>query len=147
MPALSSPAAGGVSAVSPVSPDVSTPPPPVISPVVVAADTADAADGQVPNQLKQLKTKVTERVKKSEGKPDTIIWDVRVGVALFNVYRTPIGDRELFTLSYRLDGKRYRQVVPTLAAAIDAAKAKIAAEAEEAAAKTPAGKKAAAKAA
>src|ERR1017187_8454357 len=102
MPAMSSPAAGGVSAVSPVSPDVSTPPPPIILPDAVPAipaDTAaDAADGQVPNQLKQLKTKVTERVKKVEGKPDTIIWDVRVGLAFFNVYRTPIGDRELFTL-------------------------------------------------
>jgi integrase len=124
MPAMSSPAAGGVSAVSPVSPAVSTPPPPVISPVAVPADNADTADSQVPNQLKQLKTKVTERVKKVEGKPDTIIWDVRVGLAFFNVYRTPIGDRELFTLSYRLDGKRYRQVLPTLAEAIEAAKAK-----------------------
>ena len=65
-----------------------------------------------------------ERVKKTPGKPDTIIWDVRVGLALFNVYRTPHGNREFFTLSYSLDGKRYRQMFPTLALAIDAAKAK-----------------------
>ena len=123
-PAILSPAAGAAPVASSVSTSESPAPPQASLPVVVAADAADAADGQVPNQLKQIKTKVTERVKKTEGKPDTIIWDVRVGVALFNVYRTPIGDRELFTLSYRLDGKRYRQVVPTLAAAIDAAKAK-----------------------
>ena len=84
-----------------------------------------APDGNcVPTQLKQIKTKVTERVKKTEGKPDTIIWDVRVGLALLNVYRTPHGSRELFTLSYSLDGKRYRQMFPTLEQAIAAAKAK-----------------------
>lgn len=88
------------------------------------ADTASAADNAVPTQLKQIKTKVTERVKKVQGKPDTVIWDVRVGLALFNVYRTPIGDRELFTLSYWLDSKRYRKVFPTLDQAIDAAKVK-----------------------
>ena len=36
----------------------------------------------------------------------------------------PIGDRELFTLSYWLDSKRYRKVFPTLDQAIDAAKDK-----------------------
>ena len=126
-PAISSPAAGAVPVVSIVSPSVTTPPQEVFSPVAVADDSADAveiAGGALPTQPKQLKTKITERVKKIAGKPDTIIWDVRVGLAFFNVYRTPIGDRELFTLSYRLDGKRYRQVLPTLAEAIDAAKAK-----------------------
>ena len=83
-----------------------------------------AAEGQTNVQLKQIKTKVTERVKNVKGKPDTIIWDVRVGLALLNVYRTPIGERELFTLSYWLDGKRYRQVFPTLNQAIEAAKDK-----------------------
>ena len=104
----------------------SSPPQKISSPTdaVETTDPAEPAGGEVPTQLKQLKTKVTERVKKSEGKPDTIIWDVRVGLALFNVYRTPIGERELFTLSYWLDGKRYRQVFPTLAQAIEAAKAK-----------------------
>jgi integrase len=106
---------------------VSAAPPQNTSPPTDAPETTEPpepAGSEVPNQLKQIKTKVTERVKKSEGKPDTIIWDVRVGLALFNVYRTPIGERELFTLSYWLDGKRYRQVFPTLALAIDAAKAK-----------------------
>ena len=126
-PAISSPAAGAVPVVSIVSPSVSTPPQAVFPPVAVADDSADAAEfavGALPTQPKQLKTKITERVKKIEGKPDTIIWDVRVGLAFFNIYRTPIGDRELFTLSYRLDGKRLRQVLPSLAEAIEAAKAK-----------------------
>jgi integrase len=123
-PATSSTAAGVAPVVSSIFPSGSTPPQAIISPPAVADDTANAADGQVPNQLKQIKTKVTERVKKVKGKPDATIWDVRVGLALFNVYRTPIGDRELFTLSYWLDGKRYRQVFPTLNQAIDAAKVK-----------------------
>lgn len=82
------------------------------------------APGYAKTQLKQLKTKVTERVKKVKGKPDSIIWDIRVGVATFNVYRTPIGEREMFTLSYWLNGKRHRQVLPTLDQAIEAAKQK-----------------------
>jgi integrase len=130
-PANSSTASADSTVVSAASTSGSAPVSPVpqqnISPPTDAAatpDPAETAGSEVPNQLKQLKTKVTERLKKSEGKPDTIIWDVRVGLALFNVYRTPIGERELFTLSYWLDGKRYRQVFPTLAQAIDAAKAK-----------------------
>lgn len=94
-------------------------------PQLFSTESSPAADGNdLPTQLRQIKTKVTERVKKTPGKPDTIIWDVRVGLALFNVYRTPHGNREFYTLSYSLDGKRYRQLFPTLALAIDAAKTK-----------------------
>ena len=109
MPAISSAASGSATVVSVVCPSVSTSPPQNYPPVAdAAADAADAPAGEVPTQLKQIKTKVSQRVKKAAGKPDTIIWDVRVGLALFNVYRTPNGDRELFTLSYWLAGKRYR---------------------------------------
>ena len=81
-PAISSPAAGDSSVASvvstPVSVPVSTSPPQVFLPV---AEAADAADEDGPAQLKQVKTKVTERIKKTAGKPDNIIWDVRVGSA------------------------------------------------------------------
>ena len=112
--------ADGAVVVSVDSMPVSSAPPQLFS-----TESSPAADGNdLPTQLRQIKTKVTERVKKTPGKPDTIIWDVRVGLALFNVYRTPHGNREFYTLSYSLDGKRYRQLFPTLALAIDAAKTK-----------------------
>ena len=38
-----------------------------------AADASGTPDSEVPTQLKQLKTKVTQRLKKAMCKPDTII--------------------------------------------------------------------------
>lgn len=85
--------------------------------------TTDAADsGGLIVQPKQLKSKVTERLHKADDGTMRKCWDVNVGSALLRVYFTPNGDRELFTMSYWIDGKRKRQVLPTLDAAITEAK-------------------------
>ena len=76
-------------------------------------------------RLKQVKTVVTEITKerKSNGTTKTITqWKVRVGSAISEVYSTPTGERELFTLSYWVDGQRKREVFPSKEAAIEAAR-------------------------
>ena len=49
-------------------------------------------------------------------------WEVRVGSAISKVYSTPTGGRELFTLSYWVDGQRKREVFPSKESAIEAAR-------------------------
>jgi integrase len=72
---------------------------------------------------KQLKTKITERVKRDdEGNIVSRCWDVQVGSALLRVYSTPSGNRELYTVSYWVDGQRKRQVFPSYDKAIAEAK-------------------------
>src|ERR1043166_9602180 len=63
-------------------------------------------------RLKQIKTVVTEITKerKSNGTIKIIkYWEVRVGSAISKVYSTPTGERDLFTLSYWVDGQRKRE--------------------------------------
>jgi integrase len=74
-------------------------------------------------KIKQVKTKVSERTKKARDGSVSKCWDVQVGSALVRVYFTPSGERELFTVSYWVDGQRKRSVAPTLELAIAAAKA------------------------
>ena len=63
---------------------------------------------------KQVKTKITERVKRNDkGEIVSRCWDVQVGSALVRVYLTPSGKRELYTVAYWVDGKRVRQVLPS----------------------------------
>jgi hypothetical protein len=69
-----------------------------------------------------VKTKVTDRIRKEKDGSETKSWEVRLGSALLKVYFTPSGSRELYTISYWIDGKRKRQVFPTLEAAIAEAK-------------------------
>jgi len=72
---------------------------------------------------KQVKTKVTERVKRDDkGNVVSRCWDVQVGSALLRVYLTPSGKRELYTVSYWVDGQRKRQVFPSYDKAIAEAK-------------------------
>lgn len=61
---------------------------------------------------KALKTKVVEEV--VDGKPR---WKVITGSAIVKIYLTPSGSRELYTVSHWVDGKRLRQVFPSLEAA------------------------------
>lgn len=101
-------------------------PPAVVSLVPVPAPVKDGAESTPDNrldvQLRQVKTRVTKRIKKRAGETDTEIWDVRVGSALLTVYFTPSGERKLFTVSYMVDGKRKRQVKSSLDLAIEEAK-------------------------
>jgi integrase len=77
----------------------------------------------VPNKLKQLKTKVTVRIKRDkDGNIISKCWDVQVGSALLRVYLTPSGERQLYTVSYWVDGQRKRQVLPSLEKALAEAK-------------------------
>lgn len=117
IPATSSPPSGGADALpSGVSP-VSTPAP------VSSGAASTPVEPRLDVQLeKQVKTKVVKRIKKKEGEPDKEIWDVRVGSALLTIYFTPSGERELFTISYMVDGKRKRQVKSSLDKAIEEAK-------------------------
>jgi len=73
-------------------------------------------------KLKQVKTKITERRKKNGDGSESKSWDVQVGSAVARVYFTPSGERELFTVSYWVDGKRKRSVLATLEKAIAEAK-------------------------
>jgi hypothetical protein len=100
-PATSSLESGGAAVLpADVSP-VSTP-----APVNYGAESTAAGDVLDVQLAKQVKTKVIKRIKKQAAAPDKEIWDVRVGPALLTVYFTPSGDRELFTISYWVDGKR-----------------------------------------
>ena len=90
-----------------------------ISAAPAATRAADFADNL---KVKQIKTVVTEIKKSRKGKPEIILWEVRVGSSISKVYFTPSGNRELFTLVYWLDGKRKREVFPTKEKAIAAAK-------------------------
>ena len=92
------------------------------APVNNGAESTPAGDVLDVQLAKQIKTKVVKRIKKQAGGPDREIWDVRVGSALLTVYFTPSGDRELFTISYWVDGKRKRQVKSSLDLAIAEAK-------------------------
>jgi integrase len=79
--------------------------------------------GELAFKVKQVKTKVTKREKRNEkGEVVSVSWDVQVGSALLRVYFTPSGEREFYTVSYWVDGKRKRQVLPSLEKAIDEAK-------------------------
>ncbi|HLH53413.1 MAG TPA: site-specific integrase, partial [Verrucomicrobiae bacterium] len=75
--------------------------------------------GIVTAKLKQVKTKVTERPGK-DGGPSS--WLVGVGSAQVKVYCTPHMGRELYTISFWVDGKRVRRVFPTVEKAIAEAK-------------------------
>ena len=90
-----------------------------ISTAPAVTKSADFADNL---KVKQVKTVVTEIKKSRKGKPEIILWEVRVGSSISKVYFTPSGKRELFTLVYWLDGKRKREVFPTKEKAIAAAK-------------------------
>ena len=68
---------------------------------------------------KQFKAKVTERPGTEGAGPS---WLVEVGSAHVKVYRTPSGERELYTISYWIDRKRKRLVFPTWEKAIEEAK-------------------------
>ncbi len=68
---------------------------------------------------KQFKAKVTERPGADGAGPS---WLVEVGSAHVKVYRTPSGERELYTISYWIDRKRKRLVFPTWEKAIEEAK-------------------------
>jgi integrase len=77
-------------------------------------------------RVKQSKTTVTKvnKERRRNGRVQTIsFWEVRTGSALSKVYSTPNGGRELFTVGCWANGKRKRMVVPSLEAAIEAAKA------------------------
>jgi integrase len=93
----------------------------------VSASVSTGVSGQgdiVSAKPKQIKTKVTERMKKdAQGNIISVSWDVQVGSALLKVYLTPHGDRQLYTVSYWVDGKRKRQVLPSYDRAIAEAKA------------------------
>ena len=95
---------------------------PVPAPVKDGAESTPASDVLDVQLAKQVKTRVTKRIKKRAGETDTEIWDVRVGSALLTVYFTPSGERKLFTVSYMVDGKRKRQVKSSLDLAIEEAK-------------------------
>lgn len=73
-------------------------------------------------RVKQMKTKVTKRTKENEDGSVSVNWEVTVGSAMVRVYSTPHGDRELFTVSYWVDRKRKREVLPTFDKAIAVAK-------------------------
>jgi len=73
-------------------------------------------------KMKQLKTTVTKRIKKNKDRTESVSWDVQVGSALVRVYFTPHGRRELYTVSYWVNGKRKREVLPSYEKAIAAAK-------------------------
>ena len=90
-----------------------------ISAAPAGSKSADTADNF---KIKQIKTVVTEIKKSRKGKPEIILWEVRVGSSISKIYFTPSGSRELFTLVYWLDGKRKREVFPTKEKAIAAAK-------------------------
>jgi hypothetical protein len=67
-----------------------------------------AATGEVVSvKPKQFKTKVIERPGKGDRPPS---WLVEVGSAHLKVYATPVREKEFFTLSYWVDGKRVRRV-------------------------------------
>ena len=121
----------------PVSTGVSAPAAPAAAPLaaeqagppVTAAPAGSMTAGVMQNggdqgggivaKLKQFKTKVTERPGKDGGPPS---WLVEVGSAHLKVYVTPFRDKEFYTLSYWVDGKRVRRVYPTQEAAIHEAK-------------------------
>jgi integrase len=73
---------------------------------------------------RQVKTKVSEIVKKRRDGTENVFWEVRVGSVAAKVYYTPHGHRDFFTVSYSVDGKRKRVLLPTKEAAIEAAKGK-----------------------
>ncbi len=88
--------------------------------VSTGGDAAGGGNGAVITaKLKQVKTKVTERPGK-DGAPSS--WLVGVGSAQVKVYCTPHGTRQLYTISFWVDGKRVRQVFPTVGKAIAEAK-------------------------
>lgn len=87
-------------------------------------DAIEGTENTPAVKLKQVKTKVTERVKRDpQGEPISRCWDVQVGSAVVKVYLTPHGDRELYTVSCWVDGKRKRQVLSSFDKAIAEAKA------------------------
>jgi hypothetical protein len=51
-------------------------------------------------------------------------WTVKQGSAVVKIYLTPHGEADYFTVSYWMDGKRKRQVFPTLQEAKDVAAVK-----------------------
>ena len=72
---------------------------------------------------KQVKTKITQRVRNDkDGNFVSRCWDVQVGSALVRVYFTPSGERQFYTVSYWVNGKRVRQVLPSYDKAIAEAK-------------------------
>ena len=73
---------------------------------------------------KQVKTKVSEIVKKRRDGSEVVYWDVRVGSATAKVYYTPHHQRDFFTVVYWVDDKRKRVLLTTKEAAIEAAKEK-----------------------
>jgi integrase len=87
-----------------------------------AAASVSTSSAPIQFKTKQVKTKVTEVVKKRNDGPETVYWEVRVGSAVAKVYFTPSGERDLFTLAYWTDGKRKREVFPSKEIAIEAAK-------------------------
>lgn len=108
-----------IPSVPPVSP-VSAVSGPAISPV---AENIAASTGPILNaKVKQLKTKITKRTKKQKDGSESVVWDVQVGSGLVRVYVTPHGKRELYTISYWVDGKRKREVLSSYDKAIAAAK-------------------------
>jgi len=73
---------------------------------------------------KQVKTKVSEIVKKRRDGSEIVYWDVRVGSAMAKVYYTPHQQRDFFTVAYWVDDKRKRILLPSKEAAIETAKDK-----------------------
>ena len=90
-------------------------------------ESSTPADGNavgVEYSPKQVKTKVSEVVKKGRDGTESVFWEVRVGSVAAKVYYTPHRQRDFFTVVYWVDGKRNRILLPTKEAAIEAAKGK-----------------------
>jgi integrase len=93
------------------------------APGVPPPEAADSAMRSLDAKVKQFNSKVAKRTKTDkDGSVVSEVWDVHVGSAVVKVYFTPIGKREVYTISYWVDGKRKRDVWPTLDEAIAAAK-------------------------
>jgi integrase len=91
--------------------------------VIAGVITGVSSQGDIVSaKPKQLKTKVTPRVKKDKEGNVSTSWEVQVGSALLKVYFTPIEGRQLYTVSYWVDGSRKRQVLPSYEKAIAEAK-------------------------
>jgi hypothetical protein len=61
-----------------------------------------------------MSAKKAEEAKPAEPAEKKSKWTVERGSAVVKIYLTPHGEENYYTLSYWVDGKRKRQVFPTL---------------------------------